>query len=71
MSFENYWEQLCRANPPLCDPDEAMRITVASLRKAIERAYHQGRADALVEKLKQDTDIDESDMPDFFKGLFK
>ena len=70
MSFENYWEQLCRANPPLRDPDQVMRLTVASLRKAIERAYHQGRADEK-EALKRDAGIDESDMPDFFKELFK
>ncbi len=69
MTFAVYWERLCEATPQLRDPEAAMRITVASLRKSLERAYHRGGCDK-VDDMRRDAGIEAIDMPDFFKGLF-
>lgn len=69
MTFSAYWNRLCESTPQLRDPETAMRLTVASLRVALQRAYHQGRSDELAD-MKQRAGIEASDIPDFFKGLF-
>ena len=37
-----YWGRLCRSTPQLQDADTVMRLNVASLRKAIDKAYQEG-----------------------------
>ena len=45
MSFSMYWKRKCDATPQLQDEDAKLTITTGSLRKEIEKAYRQGRAD--------------------------
>lgn len=70
MTFAAYWQRLVAATPELADPEARMTITAASLRRTVERAYNQGRDDQLA-GMRDQAGIEASDMPDFFKDLFR
>ena len=44
-TFDSYWLRLQVENPGLADGENTLKITVASLRKTLEKSYNQGDAD--------------------------
>ncbi len=45
--FEEYWSRLVRKNPGLADETLVMKITVASLRRQVAKAHHNGFKDGM------------------------
>lgn len=42
MTFNDYWETLCRNQPELADPNVQVKMRPWALKKALERAYNVG-----------------------------
>jgi len=43
MNKDRYWDKLKRATPQLKDPETKMTISVAELKKVVQRAFEAGR----------------------------
>ena len=71
ISFDEYWKGLIKANSMLSNGENKMKISVASLRKQLKKAFDEGRTplfSAMHDKDKQEKDFDK--IFDSFSGLF-
>lgn len=75
MNFNQYWTKLTKSNKSLSNPDTEMKISVASFKKQLEKAFKAGRAKTTAQAAKEFEDLGKKpnvtdSFDDMFKGIF-
>lgn len=65
MSFYDYWYRKQRSNPHLNNEENKLTITIASLKKELQKAFDAGKAEGFQESHRSGNDYGA------FKDLFK
>lgn len=70
MKFSDVWNQLCRKEPRLNEPETKTEFTSSNLRRLLEQVYEQGRKEGKKTQEFKNQLLGNTKPKDPFGGLF-